>query len=318
MTKAIQEKVAEPDPSSKAGSPNGAANKAIEAPPTTDSPNVSPVPNGEPADSTSSTPVAKSSSGSQSDRMARFRALQTRASASQKSNLAEARAEATRASVDTSTLANLSRKAAIASHNILKADTEEEGGAGAFERKRAWDYTIEESERWDERIEKKTRNRDGVAFQDYSSEASKIYERQMRDLEKRELKGETKNRDDYEASKAALIQKAAQSGGLEIVETEDGELAAIDKNGTFYSTSDSVDFVQSRPSREKVDRLVKDLHKAEEVRLKKRRDRLGADANDGDVTYINDKNKQFNQKLARFYDRYTGEIRESFERGTAI
>jgi pre-mRNA-splicing factor SYF2 len=250
--------------------------------------------------------------------MARFKALQSRASASQKSNLAEARAEASRSSVDPSVLANLSRKAAIASHNLLKADAEEEGGSGAFERKRAWDYTVEESERWDERMEKKARNRDNVAFQDYSSEAGKIYERQMKQLEKLELKGEVKNREEYETSKAALIQKAAQSGGLEIVEMENGELVAIDKDGTFYSTSDTVNFVENRPKRENIDRLVKDLQKAEEVRLKKRRERLGADANDGDVTYINDKNKQFNQKLARFYDRYTGDIRESFERGTAI
>lgn len=255
---------------------------------------------------------------SQMDRMARFKALRSRASASQKSNLAEARAEASRSSVDPSVLANLSRKAAVASHNLLKADTEEEGGNGAFERKRAWDYTIEESERWDERMEKKSRNRDNVAFQDYSSEAGKVYERQMRDLEKRESKGEVKNREEYEASKAAMIEQAAKSGGLEIVELQNGELVGIDKEGTFYSTPDSVDFVESRPKRENVDRLVKDLQKADEVRMKKRRDRLGADANDGDVTYINDKNKQFNQKLARFYDRYTGDIRESFERGTAV
>lgn len=265
-----------------------------------------------------STTTATYTTDSQRDRLARFKALQSRASASQKSNLAEARAEASRSSVDPSVLASLARKAAVASHNLLKADTEEEGGNGAFERKRAWGYTVEESERWDERMEKKARSRDGVAFQDYSSEAGKIYERQMRELEKSELKGEIKNREEYEASKAAMIEKAAQSGGLEIVETENGELVAIDKDGTFYSTCDSVGFVESRPKRENVDRLVKDLQKAEEVRLKKRRDRLGADANDGDVTYINDKNKQFNQKLARFYDRYTGDIRESFERGTAI
>jgi pre-mRNA-splicing factor SYF2 len=272
----------------------------------------------ESSDTSTSITTATPLPASQNDRMARFKALQSRAFASQKSNLAEARAEASRSSVDPSVLANLSRKAAVASHNLLKADTEDDGGSGAFERKRAWDYTIEESERWDERMEKKARNRDGVAFQDYSSEAGKIYERQMRDLEKLALKGQVKNREEYEASKAALIDKAAKSGGLEIVEMENGDLVAIDKDGTFYSTSDSVDFVENRPKRENVDRLVKDLQKAEEVRLKKRRERLGADAGDGDVTYINDKNKQFNQKLARFYDKYTGDIRESFERGTAM
>ena len=39
---------------------------------------------------------------------------------------------------------------------------------------------------------------------------------------------------------------------------------------------------------------------------------------DEDVTYINDKNKNFNQKLARSYGKYTKEIRDSFERGTMI
>ncbi|TKA59709.1 Pre-mRNA-splicing factor syf2, partial [Friedmanniomyces simplex] len=58
--------------------------------------------------------------------------------------------------------------------------------------------------------------------------------------------------------------------------------------------------------------------KAEEVRLKKRRDRGMQDEGDRDVTYINEKNKQFNLKLARFYDKYTADIRESFERGTAM
>ena len=237
-----------------------------------------------------STTTAAPSPSSQTDRMARFRALQSRASASQKSNLAEARVEASRSSVDSSLLASLSRKAAVASHNILKADTEKEEGSGAFERKRAWDYTIEESERWDERMEKKARNRDNVVFQDYRSEAGKIYERQIRDLEKLESKGEAKNREEYEASKAASIEKAAQSGGLEIVEMSNGDLVAIDKDGTFYSTTDTVGFVENRPKRENVDRLVKDLQKAEEVRLKKRRDRLRGDANDGDVKYIYDKN----------------------------
>ena len=100
---------------------------------------------------------------------------------------------------------------------------------------------------------------------------------------------------------------------------QNGELVAIDNNGTFYSGTQNTGFVENKPKRENVDRLVADLRKAEEVRLRKRKERGRADADqEGDVTYINDKNKQFNLKLARFYDRYTTDIRESFERGTAI
>ncbi|KAI1607988.1 SYF2 splicing factor-domain-containing protein [Exophiala viscosa] len=263
----------------------------------------------------SSTTSAPSSAAD--DRLARFAALKSRASASAKSNLAEAKAEATRAAIDPSVLASLSRKSAIASHNLLKADTEEEGGTGAFERKRAWDYTIEESEKWDERVARKKAARNNNAFQDYSAEAAKMYDRQMRDLEKSALKDGGRNRKEYERQKAEILENAARTGGLEIVEMENGELVAIDKDGRFYADQDSAGFVEQKPKRENVDRLVDDLKKAEEARMKKRRDR-GRDEDGGDVTYINEKNKQFNNKLARFYDRYTTDIRESFERGTAI
>jgi pre-mRNA-splicing factor SYF2 len=76
--------------------------------------------------------------------------------------------------------------------------------------------------------------------------------------------------------------------------------------------------VDNKPDKAAVDRLVADIKKAEEVRLKKRRERGLKEPGEEDVTYINEKNKQFNLKLARFYDKYTSEIRENFERGTAI
>lgn len=109
----------------------------------------------------------------------------------------------------------------------------------------------------------------------------------------------------YEKQKMAAIERAAKSGGLEVVETDDGELVAVDKHGTFYSSADSTDFARSKPDRSAVDKLVADLRKADEVRMKKRRDRANRD-DDPDVTYINEKNKQFNQKLARFYDKVRG------------
>lgn len=284
-----------------------------------------------PADETASspspqsfTPPPLSTNTIPTDRASRFAALKSRAVASSRANLAETAAEAKRASINPTALSNLSRKAAVAQHNLLKADTEEEGGKGAFERKRAWDYTVEESEKWDERLGKKREARDKNSFQDYGSEAGKIYERQIAQLEKaarsgKDGNGVDLNREEYERQKQELVEKATRSGGLEIVQLDSGETVAIDSNGTFYADVESVGFVEQKPKRENVDRLVADLRKAEEVRLKKRKERRGAEAGeDGDVTYINDKNKQFNMKLARFYDRYTGEIRESFERGTAM
>ncbi|KAJ6001698.1 hypothetical protein N7522_006925 [Penicillium canescens] len=240
------------------------------------------------------------------DRMERFKALQARAKSATERNLKETAAESQRLTTDPALLITLSRKHAFASHNLLKADTEAAGED--FERKRAWDWTVDESEKWDKRMAKKQRHRDDVAFKDYTQDARKVYKRQMRELQP--------NLDSYEKDKMAAIEKAAANGDLEIVETEDGEMIAVDKNGSFYSTADSTGFTDSKPDRAAVDRLVNDLQKAEEARLKKRKERRGDD--DSDVTYINEKNKQFNMKLARFYNKYTTEIRDSFERGTMI
>lgn len=256
------------------------------------------------------------------DRAARFAALKARNTDSRKANLKATTTEKQRLSVDPAALTSINKKKDVATHRILKADTEEAGDD--FERKRAWDWTIEESEKWDKHLGKKQRQQNDVGFQDFTNEARKIYKRHIRHLKP--------DRDAYEQEKAALLEKATASGGLEIVETEDGEMIAVDRDGKFYSTADSTDFVSHKPSKEAVDRLVGEMRKQEELRLKKRRNKGG---DDGDITYINDANKQFNQKLARFafsstvyrhttdkfnrfYNKYTADIRESFERGTAI
>ncbi|KAL9087226.1 MAG: hypothetical protein Q9165_006720 [Trypethelium subeluteriae] len=241
------------------------------------------------------------------ERKERFKVLKARQNQSRKENHKESVAENQRLQIDPNLLTSLNRKHAIASHKLLKADTADAGED--FERKRAWDWTVEESEKWDRRMEKKEKHRQDVAFQDYTQHARKVYKRQMRDF-KPDLEA-------YERDKMEAVQRSAQSGGLEIVETEDGELIAVDKDGSFYSTSESTNFVNNKPEKAAVDRLVNDIRKAEELRMKKRRDR-GKGDDDEDVTYINEKNKQFNQKLARFYNKYTADIRDSFERGTAI
>ncbi|KAJ5272780.1 pre-mRNA-splicing factor syf2 [Penicillium angulare] len=240
------------------------------------------------------------------ERQERFKALRARAKSANERNMKETVAETQRLATDPNLATSLARKKDFASHNLLKADTEAAGED--FERKRAWDWTVDESEKWDRRMAKKQAHRDDVAFQDYTQDARKIYKRQMREL--------PPDMEAYEREKMAAIEKAAANGDLEIVETADGEMIAIDKNGSFYSTADSVGFTENKPDRAAVDRLVGDIQKAEEVRLKKRKDRRGDE--EADVTYINEKNKQFNQKLARFYNKYTKEIRDSFERGTKV
>lgn len=298
-------------PPAKKRRTSNASQKTVEA--GNDDPEVPQTTADEPqVENTEATAEASSSAGPSKakaqDRMARFKALQARAKSSSETNLKEASLESQRLAQDPNELTAVRRRHAVASHKLLKADTEEAGED--FERKRAWDWTIDESEKWDKRLKKKGAARDNNLFHDYQQESNKVYKRQLQNI--------SMDLDAYHKEKLAAIEKAAASGSLEIVETEDGEMIAVDKDGTFYSTADTANFAQNKPDKAAVDRLVADLRRAEEQTLKKRRDRMAKNGDDGDVTYINEKNKQFNQKLGRFYDKYTTEIRDSFERGTKI
>lgn len=78
-------------------------------------------------------------------------------------NRKEVYAERRRQAIDPSETARLNRKRAEAEFKLAKADAEDEGED--FERKRAWDWTVEESERWDKRMDKKKKHVEDVAFQ---------------------------------------------------------------------------------------------------------------------------------------------------------
>ena len=39
---------------------------------------------------------------------------------------------------------------------------------------------------------------------------------------------------------------------------------------------------------------------------------------EADIDYINERNKKFNEKAERYYGKYTEEIKQNLERGTAI
>ncbi|KAF1835494.1 SYF2-domain-containing protein [Decorospora gaudefroyi] len=238
-------------------------------------------------------------------RMARFKSLQAQKIKGRKATEREVRDAEDRSS----RLAQISKLSAAhenAAYKLLKSDDPD------FERKRNWDYTVEESESWDKRLKKKAKNREGVAFADYRNEANKVYKRQIGQMSK-------VDREAYAEEKAKKLQSQVSSGLLQLVETDVGEIYTVDALGRINTPVDEEYAHDHKPSKEAVDRLVEDLEKADRARLKARAARGIRDEQDvGDVTYINQKNKQFNDKLARFYNRYTTEIRDSFERGTAI
>jgi len=79
----------------------------------------------------------------------------------------------------------------------------------------------------------------------------------------------------------------------------------------------SLDYGQSTElNPDAVDRMVKELDTTNERRSKFSRRRPFRE--DATVDYISERNRVFNQKVKRHYDKYTAEIRANLERGTAL
>lgn len=113
----------------------------------------------------------------------------------------------------------------------------------------------------------------------------------------------------------------ATSDQLAIAGPSKGLSAAED----LYRGADTLAYGDSKPSEDAVDRVVSKINKewveigsllifslAGTGRKRNKQDQ------DTDVTYINKRNKVFNKKVSRYFDKYTKEIRENLERGTAL
>ncbi|KAF1761592.1 hypothetical protein GCK72_009848 [Caenorhabditis remanei] len=84
----------------------------------------------------------------------------------------------------------------------------------------------------------------------------------------------------------------------------------------FYPTADTLIHGNHYPTSSAMDRLVKDVHGQVKRREQYHRRRLYDP--DAPIDYINEKNKKFNKKLDKYYGKYTEDIKDDLERGTAI
>ncbi|GAO50876.1 SYF2 splicing factor family protein [Saitoella complicata NRRL Y-17804] len=234
------------------------------------------------------------------ERAEKFKALRRRMNESATENRRDMYAEHKRQQEDPREAAKRERRRQEAEEKLAKLEAEDDGEE--YSRKKNWEYTIAESRAWDERVEAKKENARRQKFADHSQSAEVKYEKQIRGL-KPDLEA-------YKEEKARALE-----AGL-IVATEDGVLQAVDKDGHLYRDIDSLGFVDNKPKKEAIDRLVDDL-KNEELRREQERAKRAAKGNT-DISYINDRNKKFNEKLSRYYDKYTKEIKDAFERGTAL
>lgn len=225
------------------------------------------------------------------DRQARLSSLRAKLHASTRANRRDILSEQSRSRTIASDLnkPSYSRKLAKASTLLEERDLREAGED--VERHRNMSFSLEDSERWDNKLAEKAKRKDQGPG-DFSDAAERAYQRQVR-LLKPNLSAYEKGKEERDKVKAnspatgALVRKGKAHG-------EEGE-------GIHYGTH--------RPSDDAIDRVVQHLN--HEKQIIQNRSRRRAEDPDSEVNYINDGNKHFNKKLKRFYDGQTKEIREN-------
>ncbi|RKP36057.1 SYF2 splicing factor-domain-containing protein [Dimargaris cristalligena] len=180
---------------------------------------------------------------------------------------------------------------------ILQArETATEQGVD-YERSRFWDYSIDAVEKWNAKQEAKKTREQEARFASHGQWAEKKYRKMVDKL-----------KPDLQAYREQQIQSAIGQGQdwahSEVLDSVVAPPPTI---------SGPVDLLH-QPSQHATDKLAKHVEKEIDHRQKLSRRKR----DDENLTYINEKNKRFNKRIAQAYDKHTQDIRDSFERGTAL
>ena len=149
------------------------------------------------------------------------------------------------------------------------------------ERARNLGYTAEDQERWDLKQSEKQERMDN-GFSDFTQMQAKKYSKMIKELHV--------DIDKYNSHK---------------------------QESDFYRDAESKIYAHPdhKPSKEAISKLVKAVEDQDKKRKEFSRRRA---VKDEQVTYINERNMRFNKKASRAYDKYTKEVKDNFERGTAL
>ncbi len=221
--------------------------------------------------------------------------------ASTRANRKDILSEQSRSRTIASDLSNPSgsRKLQKAATLLEERDLKEAGED--VERHRNMQYSLEESEKWDAKLEEKERRKDRGPG-DFGDAAERAYQRQVRGI-KTDVE---RYRREKEERQVAMANSPATSA---LVRSEKGKNRR-GMGGEVEGEVDEIHYGTHRPSDDAIDRVVNHLNHEKQI-IQNRSRRRQDDAADGEVNYINDSNRHFNKKLKRYYDKQTQEIREN-------
>ncbi|XP_071800841.1 pre-mRNA-splicing factor SYF2-like [Asterias amurensis] len=219
-----------------------------------------------------------SSSSVKTDRMKRFRELHLRRNEARKLNHAEVVEEDRRLKLPANHEAKRKRADWILQDDEKKKEAEANGQD--YERLKLLEVSAEEADRLEKKKKKKNPDQ---GFAGYEAASFRQYQRNTKQMKV--------NMEEYERKKEKM-------------------------GDDMYPGMDTIMQGNYKDSAEGIDRMVTDLEKQIDKRSKYSRRR--AFNEEDDIDYINERNMRFNKKAERFYGKYTTEIKQNLERGTAV
>ncbi|EGO01247.1 hypothetical protein SERLA73DRAFT_179382 [Serpula lacrymans var. lacrymans S7.3] len=289
---------------------------------------IQPIESGEGSSSSGSSEEKAEDSGSgeskstMEERKAKMERLRAKMRNSTQANRASLVEESAKAKITARDAARLERQRKLAEILRTKADAEERGED--VERDKNWEWTIEDNDNWEKKKARKARRAD-FEFHDDAHAARRRYKKDL-DLIKPDLEaynrqkelamglapGSLANLGGGGPSSSSFALTTFNSTGSQLVPSDQQRIAAE----SFYRDANTLLYADNKPTEDAIDRVVGKINRDIDKKGKFSRKRLNEE--EGDITYINERNRVFNKKIARYYDKYTAEIRASFERGTAL
>ncbi|SJL10544.1 uncharacterized protein ARMOST_13931 [Armillaria ostoyae] len=246
------------------------------------------------------------------ERKAKMDQLRKKLAASSKANRASLIEESAKLKMTARDTARLERQRKLAETLRTKAEAEERGED--VEREKNWEWTIEDNDNWEKKKARKARRAD-FEFHDDAHAARRRYKKEL-DLIKPDLAAYNKQKEiAMGLAPGTLTSFDPKNGSMStaVVPTTLEQQLAHDN---LYRDANTLMYGDSKPSEDAIDRVVSKINK--DIDKKSKFSRKRPNEEEGDITYINEANRVFNKKIARYYDKYTSEIRASFERGTAL
>ncbi|OCF36222.1 pre-mRNA-splicing factor SYF2 [Kwoniella heveanensis BCC8398] len=248
---------------------------------------------------------------SMAERMAKLKDLRMRMNQSSAANRKDLIADHQKSKVTAKELQRLEKQKKLAQTLRLKADAEENGED--LERKKNWEYSIEDNERWEKKLEQDKVKQD-THFHNAEDDAHKRYNRNIRSTKPDLMAYERQKEAALGLAPGTLVPPAGSSSQTVAPSGSKGKVVAgLSASEDLYRGADTLAYGDHKPSEDALDRVAEKINK--DIGKYKKRQK---DDDDGEVNYINDRNKVFNKKVARYFDKYTKEIRANFERGTAL